>query len=1069
MSFLTGSVLFDILLGVLSVCCGLYWYICSNDDYWEKRGVPHSKYGLLKETLLGRKSMADAVKELYFKHCDKPYYGTFQINRPLLFINDEELINKVLIKDFTYFQDRGQPKNDKELLSKNLFNLTGQGWRIMRYKLTPTFTTGKLKSMLQQVSACGENMVKNIAAQSEKDTDLDCKDVVFEYTTEVICTCAFGLQFAPGSKEFNFFKTVAQKMFRTSFSMVVKFFVLILFPKLAEMLNLSVFISKSAGDYFLNIIKTTMSYRKEHNIKRNDYLQLLMALKDQEDNNQLSSHALLATDTTEDDAVITEQLKYTDHSDQLPAADVKLFTEEAVAANSVIFLVAGSESTSNTTSLALFMIARHPHVQEKLQKEVDSVLSVHGELSYQALKEMTYLDQVIQETQRFYPLIPILQRECTKSYKVPGSDLVIEKGVLISIPVIGLQQDPRVYPDPDSFKPERFEGNNFKPNPHFLPFGDGPRICIAMRFAVMEMKAAISRVVANYNMTLSPKTKLPLKLSPRSFVPTPEGGIWINFEKRHNNAMSFVTGSTLIDVTLVVLLLSYLLHRFITSNDDYWYKRGVPHIKTGLIWTNFIGKKSQADAVNNIYKQFSREKYFGYFQLRQPILMVNDLSLIRKVLVEDFRHFENRGHPQNEKELLSRNLFNLKGQEWRIMRYRLTPTFTSGKLKGLLEQILNCSENMLMKIEELSEANTDLDCKEFLFEYTSEVVSSCAFGLQFQPKSKEFAMFKFIARKMFIPTNAVILKFVLLILLPKVAKWFNFKVFVSKHDGDYFLNLVKSTLKYRKENNIKRNDYLQLLLTMQEQEEKGVSIALPASGVSEEDVVLDQMKYTDTNNLYQSLAMTTKLFTDEAVAANSIIFMVAGSESTSNTISLALLQLTQNPQVMLKLRKEVDSVLAFHGEWSNQALKEMVYMDQVIQETLRLYPLLPFLLRECTRDYQVPGSALVIQQGVLVAVPVIGLHMDVRYYPDPQQFKPERFQGNNFKPNPTYLPFGDGPRICIAMRFAVMEIKTAIAGILANYDINLSSKTQLPLKMNNRSFVPVPENGIWLTFKKREK
>lgn len=76
------------------------------------------------------------------------------------------------------------------------------------------------------------------------------------------------------------------------------------------------------------------------------------------------------------------------------------------------------------------------------------------------------------------PLIPTLMRECVLPYKVPDSDLVIEKGVGVSIPLMGLHSDPQYYPDPDHFDPDRFVGNNFKPNPTYLPFGDGPRICI---------------------------------------------------------------------------------------------------------------------------------------------------------------------------------------------------------------------------------------------------------------------------------------------------------------------------------------------------------------------------------------------------------------------------------------------------------------------------------------------------------------------------------------------------------------------------------------------------------------
>lgn len=79
-----------------------------------------------------------------------------------------------------------------------------------------------------------------------------------------------------------------------------------------------------------------------------------------------------------------------------------------------------------------------------------------------------------------YPIIPMLNRECTADYKVPGSDLVLEKGQLVFIPIIGLHQDPEYYPDPERFEPDRFTKEGKATRHHFtwMPFGEGPRNCI---------------------------------------------------------------------------------------------------------------------------------------------------------------------------------------------------------------------------------------------------------------------------------------------------------------------------------------------------------------------------------------------------------------------------------------------------------------------------------------------------------------------------------------------------------------------------------------------------------------
>ena len=101
---------------------------------------------------------------------------------------------------------------------------------------------------------------------------------------------------------------------------------------------------------------------------------------------------------------------------------------------------------------------------------------------------LQYLDKVVNETLRKYPTIGFLPRICTETYKVPDTDLVLEKGTRVIIPVYGIHHDPDYYPDPEIFDPERFNDENKakRPNYTFLPFGEGPRICIGMLSTKIE-------------------------------------------------------------------------------------------------------------------------------------------------------------------------------------------------------------------------------------------------------------------------------------------------------------------------------------------------------------------------------------------------------------------------------------------------------------------------------------------------------------------------------------------------------------------------------------------------------
>jgi cytochrome P450 family 6 len=86
----------------------------------------------------------------------------------------------------------------------------------------------------------------------------------------------------------------------------------------------------------------------------------------------------------------------------------------------------------------------------------------------------------VSETLRKYPPVPILNRECTKEYKIPGTDIVLEKGIAVVIPIMGMLCDPQYFPDPEEFDPERFseEAKSRRHRYTYLPFGEGPRICI---------------------------------------------------------------------------------------------------------------------------------------------------------------------------------------------------------------------------------------------------------------------------------------------------------------------------------------------------------------------------------------------------------------------------------------------------------------------------------------------------------------------------------------------------------------------------------------------------------------
>jgi cytochrome P450 family 6 len=118
-------------------------------------------------------------------------------------------------------------------------------------------------------------------------------------------------------------------------------------------------------------------------------------------------------------------------------------------------------------------------------------------------------------------------------YKIPGTDQTIPQGKSIMIPVYGIHHDVNIYPDPEKFDPDRFTATEVQ-NRHscaFLPFGEGPKNCIGVRFAYLQSKLGLIKVLMNYKWTLDAKTQLPLKLDPRSPTPNISGDIWLKTVK----------------------------------------------------------------------------------------------------------------------------------------------------------------------------------------------------------------------------------------------------------------------------------------------------------------------------------------------------------------------------------------------------------------------------------------------------------------------------------------------------------------------------------------------------------
>ncbi|XP_069702399.1 probable cytochrome P450 6a14 [Periplaneta americana] len=511
-------------LGTISVVvlAAIYVYFKVCHSYWEKLGVPtlpaSIPFGSLKNLIFSNKSVIDFVKELYNAFEGHKVGGIYTLDKPSLILRDPEVIKEVLVKKYDHFCSRGFKVNEEKYsFHGNLFTLSGSKWRNLRLKLNPTFTSGKMKMIFGTLVECGKEL-QTCLETSEKTGDvIEMQDLLSRFTTDVIASCYFGIQCNSLSNPNAEFRNWGMRTLKPTYK--AKLFRLLFFmmPSLFKIVNLSL-VPKDVSDYFIKMVRDTVEYREKNDVKRNDFMQLLIQMK----NKTLG-------------VAEEEGIKYNLEDDDLKSNTPFEITLDVMAAQAFVFFLAGYVTSSTAMTFCLYELAVNQDIQGRLREEIDSVLEKNdGEITYDSIFEMKYLDKVVNETLRKYPPVHELIRECTKTTNISGTNAVMKKGMQALISIMGLHHDPKYYPDPEMFDPERFSEEEKSKRPHFsyLPFGEGPRICIDMRFGLMQTKIGLISLLSKYEVHPSQKTPIPLVFDSKAFFLAPEGGMWLKIVAR---------------------------------------------------------------------------------------------------------------------------------------------------------------------------------------------------------------------------------------------------------------------------------------------------------------------------------------------------------------------------------------------------------------------------------------------------------------------------------------------------------------------------------------------------------
>uniref|UniRef100_A0A1I8PV21 Cytochrome P450 n=1 Tax=Stomoxys calcitrans TaxID=35570 RepID=A0A1I8PV21_STOCA len=441
-------------------------------------------------------------------------------------------------------------------------------------------------------------------------------------------------------------------------------------------------------------------------------------------------------------------------------------------------------------------------------------------------------------------------------------------------------------------------------------------------------------------------------------------------------------------------------------------------------------------AINEYYPQmYAQQKAFKVIPgLFTSMLVVQDLHAIRDILITQFENFPDRGFYVNHREALSANITHLDYKLWKPLRQRMSPSFSPAKVRYMFPTLLQvAAEFVTVFRDECHQQANIVEIYDLCARFTTDFIGNVIFGIQCNSLSEPKSEFRIEGDKAFYQLRKPHLDF-FAVKFSRIMQFFNIRVF-DKRSNEFFIRVFRQSLEHREKNNLRRNDFMDLLIDLKKQHENDEEMPLSL----------------------------------EMLAGQVFAFFIGGIETTSCTMSYALYELAKNHQIQDKAREEILQVLLKNQQQFNyECLKDLTYLKAIIQESLRLYPIVPTMPRICRRKCTIKTdakSAVTIKPDTPVLIPIYGVQHNPDFYPQPDRFLPERFtEEENANRDPcTFLAFGGGPKICIGELLARMLITLGLAMLLSEFRFSMCERTPQELAFDPENmFILYVKGGIHL-------
>ncbi|KAI8421261.1 hypothetical protein MSG28_008310 [Choristoneura fumiferana] len=498
------------LLAIATIIGSLYYFFTRTFNYWKERNVPFRKpvpfFGNIFKSTIRATTVGQVLRNIYNDYPNEKIVGVFRMTTPNVLVRDLDIVKHIMIKDFDNFADRGI-EFSKEGLGKNLFHADGDSWRVLRNRFSPIFTNQKLKHMLHLITDGADKFTEYVHEITAKNPEQLINLLMQKYTMATIAACAFGLDVDTFRGEIEALKRIDRDSFTVNYSLELD----MMFPGLLKSLNLSIF-PAYIKTFFSDLVKNIISERNGQPTSRRDFMDLILEMR-----NKQELQAIKRFDGEKERALE--------------------ITDNIIEAQAFIFYIAGYETSASTMAFMMYQLALNTEIQDKLRAEIDEyLLKNNDQITLETLmNDLPYLEKVFDETLRMYPIVETLQRSALEENELPGTNLKVAKNQIVLISPLAIHHDEKYYPNPSKFDPERFTPEK-KAERHscaYLPFGLGPRHCIGMRFAQVQSRICVIRLLSKFRLEPSKNTVRSLQFDPYRTVLCPKTGFHVNIFPRN--------------------------------------------------------------------------------------------------------------------------------------------------------------------------------------------------------------------------------------------------------------------------------------------------------------------------------------------------------------------------------------------------------------------------------------------------------------------------------------------------------------------------------------------------------